>query len=331
MLFFLAATLHTTIHKAAKQSLLCEQVLKQHKIWHKKIKQDMDTLRQETKESKNDARAKELMAQEIAAIKTIRERIAPQWSDWIGDFFGKKTTTRRLQVRIKTNRMDEFLTKALEQFDELQAKFKNLPHKAYSGIYPEDPMVTQEAFCYRLILLFKHLADGHELRADGSSYLFEFDTLGFDFSGSIFCKDKTFIVPHQGYILSGQRLSQKHRWGPEDCTSLVVKCFPELPELGFSTLVLWAWINNDWKDLKDYEYMKPILDKVLQKTDVIEPGVLLTIKGHIWLVLGQEGDKLHVVSYRRSDWDLKSVGFIIESIDWPFPADKAYTILKPLF
>ena len=326
----------------ANKHALCAEVLGWHKAYTQKVKQDCEALQSECGESFAQ-QAKDLMIKESAQLKKIQERLKPSWTDKVGDFFGRQTSRRRYQVNAKITRVAEFLDYAVENFDRIQKKFSSPLKNAYSGTMITDtdfdPCATHEGFCYKLILIFERLASGKPLNVDGSAILYEFDTLGFDLKGSVFSCDKTFTVPHQGYIFSGQRGSLKHRFGPEDCSSLITRLYPELPEEGFATLVIWAWIQNKWDNLEDYEYMKPILEKTFKRTDQFAPGHLLFIKGHVWIILGKNDTSIFVVSYRRANLDpllsqrMNANGFVIEEITWPSTIEryKEYFILKPKF
>jgi len=332
-MFFLLANLQTIIQQNEKHPLLGE-VLAFHKRWNQGNLEATKKLKDSTPKG-YECKAKQLLEKEIKIIQNITERNQPRFFDAVGDFFGRCTSQKRFSINCKLKRLAEFMEYALTHFDRLNELTLD-PSKMGTGIYPGDAMVTHDALALKIVLLFQKIAahdDIHKL--GGTPILYRFDTQGFDLSGSVFSGDKCFLLPHNGYTFSGQReQGTRYRWGPEDCTTLIIKYFPEIPELGFSTLIVWKWLGHTLeteKDFKDYRFMGPLLDSLFEKVDDFKPGDFLLVKGHIWFVLGKEKNDLHVMNYTRSDFPEAMNGFLIKTLDFEqYQKDYPnYVILRP--
>jgi len=333
-MFFLFATLQDVMQKNKSHPVLGE-VLAFHKRWNKGNFKATKDLKKSTPKG-YEHQAKRLLEKELETIKSIKYRNQPNWTDKVWDFFGTRTTQKRHSVNWKLVRLEEFLEYALCNFDRLNSL--KLDHSDLgTGIYPQDMMTKHDALALKIILLFQKTAAKQDISyLDNTPVLYRFDTQGFDLSGSIFSqKDGSFRLPHNGYILSGQReQATRHRWGPEDCTTLVIKYFPEIPELGFSTLIIWKWLDNDLlgdPEWKKYHFMADVLNKTFERVDQFKPGYFLLIEGHIWYVLGKEGNQLHVMNYTRQNAFDEMNGFVITTLDWEaYKKERPkYTILKP--
>ncbi|USO02757.1 MAG: hypothetical protein H6850_02090 [Alphaproteobacteria bacterium] len=330
---FLFCNLQDIIRQNQDHPVLGE-VLKFHKRWSKENLRSLKALKKSTPKG-YECEAKQLIEEEIVAINSITDRNQPRWTDNIWDFFGKRTSARRFSINTKMRRVAEFLEYAQQNFDRLN-KIKLDGLRLGSGIFSEDMMVTHDALALKLVLLFQKIAAKQDISEfEHTPVLYTFDTQEFDFSGSVFSKKNAFMLPHNGYILSGQReQAARYRWGPEDCGTLIIKYFPELPENGFTTLILWKWLDKTLEtdqNFADYRYMIPILERVFKPVDDFKPGDFLLRPGHIWFVLGKEGDSLYLMNYHRQDLPDQGNGFMIRKAsweehkkDWP-----KYAILRP--
>lgn len=321
----------THILDTAKKNPFCEKTIIWHQQWTKKNLEDAQKLEKETHKI-NYEKAKELLKQEIENIKKIQARLTPSWTDKFWDFFGFEASNKRFLVNQKIKRLPEFLEYTLEHFDTIVQQ--HFP-KTSSGVFGNDFMTTHDALFLKIALLFLNLTEGKSLdQWKDTALVHEFDTYWFDLSRSVFSRKNSFLIPHNGYILGGQRYTKKYPCGPEDCTSILAKWL-DIPEMGFSTAIVWAWIENRMNEFKDYQYMIPILETTFKKTNELKAGNLLFVKkpeGHVWIILGQKNNKIYVISYRRKDLKENKNAYMIEILDWPFDPEQCpnYLILEPI-
>ena len=341
--------------EAKRKSDLCVKILKFHSLYHAREEEEMreflNFFQNISAFDINDIKAKNIIRQEISNIQKILKRLEPSFKDRIGDFLGKETSSKRFQIREKFKNLLEFLDYTLIFFDKISRQLPNAHNHDYSGIFFSrdyyDAHSMHEGFFEKLVLIFRYLAQEKPLNPEGSSILWKFDTLGFDCSGSIFSRKNSFIMPHQGCIPSGQRQNQMFsrknkevlfdQFGPRDCTSILCELYSELPVKYFTTSIVWAWIKNDLKQYKNAAEIQSKFEKVLAKTALIEPGNLLLIKDHVWIILGAKNRYLYVINYIRDDINYQDQsknknGFIITALFWPLLEKeyKEYCILKLL-